>query len=186
MSNGFLIFAGIVALGLAGLLYWALRGASKRSGAKDGLSVFERAPRHVSHMTQIRQALDPADLRYVAEKGGGKLAASVRKERRQVALLYLFAIRQDFEQSLRIARVIAVLSPEVSGSQEYERLRLAMVFRFRFQMVRVRLFLGNIALPEVNLLGQMVSSLTSEMEAAVAALGERAALAAELALQSEQ
>jgi hypothetical protein len=53
-------------------------------------------------------------------------------------------------------------------------------------MVRVRLLLGNIALPEVNLLGRMVSSLTSEMEAAVAALGERAALAAELALQSEQ
>jgi hypothetical protein len=185
MNDVFFFVAVAAALVLAALLFWALRGASQRSNGKVGLGVLENAPRHLASMPQIRQALDLADLRFASEKGGAKLAARLKSERRKVTLLYLESIRGDFEQLLRIARVIALLSPEVSGSHEYERLRLTVIFRLRYQVIRLRLLVGNIALPEVGGLGQMVTSLGVEMEAAMSRLGERAALAAELALRSD-
>ena len=91
---------------------------------------------------------------------------------------------KDFEQSLRVAQVIAMLSPEVSGSQEYERLRLSLIFRWRLQLVKVRLLIGLIPQPQIMTLGQMAASLAMQLEITMAKLGERAALAAELALQS--
>jgi hypothetical protein len=137
-------------------------------------------------MPQIRQSLDAADLAFAREKGGRALSGRLRRERRTVSLLYLAAIRRDFEQLLRIARVVALLSPQVSGAHEYERLRLSLLFRVRFQFVRVRLWMGNPAMPEVSTLGEMVGSLAVQMEKAMTQLGERAALAAELALQSDR
>ena len=89
MSLTFFFVAVIFALGLALLLFWALRGAGSRKGVNEGLGILEKAPRHVSNMTQIRQALDEADLQFAAEKGGPDLAARMRRERRRVMLLYL-------------------------------------------------------------------------------------------------
>jgi hypothetical protein len=186
MSPGFFIIAVISALGLAGLLFWGLRGASHRQTTEPALAAFENAPRHLRNMAQIRQAMDIIDLQYAAQKGGQRLADRLRRERRQVTLLYLAAIRRDFEQSLRVARIVAVLSPEVSGSHEYERLRLSVFFRMRFYVIKIRLHMGTVAQPQILTLGQMVTSLAMQMEEAMARLGERAALAAELALQSER
>jgi len=186
MSGVFFLFAALGALGLTGLLIWALRGARRRPRGRDGLEVLESAPLHLHNMAQIRQSLDAADLVYAREKGGRALAGRLRRERRRVSLLYLSAIRRDFDQLLRIARVVALLSPEVSGAHEYERLRLSLLFRARFQLVRIRLWAGNPAMPEVGALGEMVGSLAVQMEKAMTQLGERAALAAELALQSDQ
>jgi hypothetical protein len=186
MNSEYFLIAVAATFALAALLIWALRGASQRAGSKTALGVLENAPRHLGNMAQIRQALDPDDLSFASESGGGELAKRLKRERRRVALLYLDAIRGDFEQLLRIARVVAVLSPEVSGIDEYRRLRLTISFRLRHQLVRLRLLMGPGALPEVRSLGQMVSSLAMEMESAMAQLGERAALAAELALQSDR
>jgi hypothetical protein len=182
----FLIVAAIFAIGLVLLLFWALRGASLRKGGEEGLGIIEQAPRHVSNMVQIRQALDEADLQFAAAKGSQALAARLRRERRRVVMFYLEAIRRDFEQLLRIARIVALLSPEVSSSQEYDRLRLTISFRLRFQLTRLRLMMGTLVLPQTDMLGQMVATLAAQIELAIAKLGERAALAAELAIQSEQ
>jgi hypothetical protein len=186
MSAEFIIVAALAALGLAGLLFWAFRGASERKGHDQGLGVLDSAPKHLQNMAQIRQAMDSADFAFARGQGGQYLSARLRRERKQVTLLYLEAIRRDFEQSLRIARIIAVLSPEVSGSQEYERLRLSLVFRWRFQVLRLRILLGNVAQHQVVTLGQMATALAAQMEETMARLGERAALAAELALQSDR
>jgi hypothetical protein len=62
-------------------------------------------------------------------RGGRELAKRLRRERKNVILLYLNSLRSDFEQLLRIARVVALLSPEISSSYEYERLRLSLLFR---------------------------------------------------------
>ena len=186
MSIGFFIVAALSALGLGGLLLWALRGSSQRKSHEHGLKVLESAPQHLRNMRQIRQAMDAADLHFARERGGPALSKRLRSERRDVVLHYLEAIRADFEQSLHIARIIAVLSPEVSGSHEYERLRLSVVFRWRFQKAKLRMHLGNAPLVEVASLGQMATCLAIQMEEAMAKLGERAALAAELALQSDR
>jgi hypothetical protein len=186
MSLQFIIVAAFAALGLAGLLFWAFHGASQRKDYESGLRALDSAPQHLRNMTQIRQAMDSADFCFAEEKGGRSLSKRLRRDRKHVALLYLEAIRLDFEQSLRIARIIAVLSPEVSGAHEYERLRLSLVFRWRFQMVRIRLLTGSFAQDQIVMLGQMATSLAVQMEEAMSRLGERAALAAELALQSDR
>jgi len=150
------------------------------------MKVIIDGPKHLHHMPQIRQALDAADFAYAKAKGDARLAAKLRRERLRVTTLYLGAIRSDFEQALHIARVIAVLSPQISGAHEYERLKLTLLFRSRYQMVRLRLLMGDVALPQVAVLGQMVTSLARDLEAAMAELGERAALAVELAAQSDR
>ena len=185
MNFAFFFATTLFAVALVVLLFWALRGANKRAEA-DGLGVIEDAPRHVSNMTQIRRALDDADLQFVAAKGGAALAARLRRERRHVALLYLESIHQDFEKLLRIARIVAVLSPEVSSSHEYHRLRLSIIFRWRFQVAKLRLMMGSFILRQTDVLGQMVATLAAQMEVAMTNLGERAALAVELAAQSDQ
>jgi hypothetical protein len=185
--NPVFFFVAVTAgLGLAGLLFWTLRGASQRKSHQAGPARLEHASRDLNHMPQIRQSMDPSDFEYAKAKGGRRLESRLRHERRHVALLYLGAIKRDFEQLLRVARVIAVLSPEVSGSQEYERIRLSMIFRWRFQMTKVRLLIGIIPEPQLFSVWQMAASMALQMEETMSRLGERAAVAAELALPSEK
>jgi hypothetical protein len=179
------IVAVSAGLALAGLSFWTLLGASQRKSHEAGPARLEHASRDLDHMQQIRRSMDPADFDYAKAKGGRRLESRLRHERRHVALLYLGAIKRDFEQSLRVARVIAVLSPEVSGSQEYERIRLSMIFRWRFQVTKARLLIG-ISEPQLFSVWQMAASMAVQMEETMAKLGERAALATELALESEK
>jgi len=182
----FYFVAVAVGLALAGLLFWALRGAAQRKSFDHNSGGVDNVPSPVNNMAQIRQSMDPADFEFAKAKGGPGLPGRLRHERRRVTLLYLAAIRKDFEHSLRVARIVAVLSPEVSSSQEYERIRLAMIFRWRLQMIKIRLLLGLIPQPQLTALWQMAASMAMQMEETMAKLGERAALAAELALQSEK
>ena len=184
VNTEFLIIAALLATGLIGLLFWAMREVRDRQNHDSSRPGFHNVCHHQCNMAQVQQALDAADLEFAMTKGGRKLMARLRRERRRVTLLYLAAIRKDFEQSLRVAQVIAMLSPEVSGSQEYERLRLSLIFRWRLQLVKVRLLIGLIPQPQIMTLGQMAASLAMQLEITMAKLGERAALAAELALQS--
>ena len=185
MSNAFFIVAVGFAVALAAVLVWALRPVHRRRRA-GGLAVLESAPQHLCNMGPIRQSQDPKDLLYVTKKGRRELAKRLRRERKNVALLYLDSLRSDFEQLLRIARVVALLSPEISTSHEYERLRLSALFRLRFGLVKFRFVFGDAAMPQLTSLGEMVTSLAIRMEAAMEALGERAVLAADVALQSER
>jgi hypothetical protein len=186
MSTTFFILTVAFAVALLALLFMASRSSRRARRRRDGLAVLDSAPQHLCHMGPIRRSQDGADLQYVADRGGRELAERLRRERHEVALLYLDSLRADFEQLLRIARVVALLSPEISSSHEYERLRLAVQFRFRFQLVKLRLFFGDAAMPQVAALGETVSTLAIRMEAAMQALGERATLAADLALTSQR
>lgn len=186
MSGIFLIAAVVFALVLLALFVWTLQTGKQGRRRADGLAVLDSAPQHLCNLGPIRQSRAPEDLDYAIERGGRELGKRLRRERRTVALLYLNSLRADFEQLLRIARVVALLSPEVSGPYEYERLRLSVLFRLRFQVVRLRLQFGNGAMPQLASLGEMVSSLAVRMETAMETLGERAALAADFALHSER
>lgn len=186
MNPIFLIAASVFALVLLAVLVWGLRAGKQRRRRSAGLAALESAPQHVCNLGPIRRSQDPADLLFAMESGGSELERRVRRERRGVALLYLNSLREDFEQLLRIARVVALLSPEVSSIYEYERLRLSILFRVRFQLVKLQFQFGNAAMPQLTSLGEMVSSLAVRIETSMASLGERAALAADFALHSEQ
>lgn len=181
----YLMFA--LAVALLGLVVWALRGPRKQEkhGGRPDLPQ-EAGVRHVSFLPQIQQALGQEDDEFLREKGPKRLRRRVRQERQRVALAYLSALRKDFENLLRVARIIAVLSPEVVAVQELERLRLTVKFAWRYELIRVKLWTGMATLPQLDGLSHLVSGLSVRMEAAMKELGERAAIAAELASALER
>jgi hypothetical protein len=171
------------------LLTWSLRAPKKRraSSLDPVASLQDPGRRHATtYLSQIRRALAPADFEFLASRASAKVTRRVRKERRQVALIYLSAVQEDFQRLLRLARVIALLSPEVVATQESERLRLSVQFTLRCQMIRAELLLGLAPLPQLSGLSQMVSGFAVRMETAITELGERAALATDLASSLER
>jgi hypothetical protein len=176
----------LVAL-LVFVFLWSLRGS--RGNTPDLLRATDLQDldrHHATHCPQIRQALDARDLEYLGRAGGVKLARRVRRERRQVVKSYLVALHRDFEQLLRLARAIAVLSPEVVAVHEFERLRLTVEFYSRSRVIYLRLLLGAHTLPQVSGLSDFVSGLAVRLETAMVDMGERAALAVELASSLER
>jgi hypothetical protein len=152
----------------------------------DALKLGEAERPHATYLPQIQQALDKHDLKFLEARGAPSLVIRVREERLHVALLYLEALRNDFRKLLRLAKLISVLSPEVIAMQEFERLRLAVEFAWRYQWIRAGLKLGLAPLPQVRDLSQMLSVLSARIESAMTELGERAALASEMASSLER
>jgi hypothetical protein len=182
--SAFGIYFGFIAAALlmvAVLLCWALQRAKRRETGREGLEAVEPPGGHLIYFRQIRQALDEGDLAFVASRGKRGLAREVKKERRRVLLSYLDAMRGDFGRLIRLARVIAVLSPELAPAQEWERLRLTLWFSLNVGLVRARLRLGLAVDSQLNRLSLRVSDLAMRIEGAMTELGERAALASELA-----
>jgi hypothetical protein len=181
LSLSFYAFFGLVGI-LVLLFVWAARKRN-RPGKKPPEPSFleECGRRHVAHLPQIRQALVETDFLYVSEKAPAFVARRVRQERRRVALAYLSAVREDFQSLLRMATIIARLSPEVVALHEFERLRLTAMFAWHYQIVRLQLRAGLTPIPGLDGLTDLVSGLSVRMETAMNELGERAALAAGMA-----
>jgi hypothetical protein len=176
-----LIFAAVLILLV--LLFWALRSPRRenQAGAPCLKGIEEPARQHATYFGVIRQAMSGEDFKFLAARGPGPLVRRAHKERQRIAMLYLTDLRADFQKLLRLARVIAVLSPEIAASHEFERLRLSIRFFWRYEMVLFGLYAGLLLLPQLGGLSQMVSELAFRMESAMKELGERAAVAAELA-----
>jgi hypothetical protein len=180
MTFYFYLFMGIVGLLLV-LFIWSQRKPRQGAGVQSGIGLPEECGRHhATYLPQIQQALAKEDDDYVSQRGSRQLQQRFRKERRRVALAYLIALREDFRSLLQLARIIAVLSPEVAAMQELERLRLMLKFGWRFELLRVRLWAGFSPVPELSGLANVVSGLSVRMEKAIKELGERAALASKL------
>ena len=153
----------------------------RRKLQTDPRSLEEGGQPHLSYLPLIRQAVAPADYEFLAKRASREVQRRVHRERAGVALAYLAAVREDFERLLRMARVIAVLSPEVAAVQEFERLRLTVKFAWRYHMLRWKLLAGLAPTAQLDRLSDLVSGLSVRMEAAMKELGERAAVAVELA-----
>jgi len=166
---------------LIALLAWALRSPRKPAPSDSEVNYKDASYTHVAHLPQIQRALHSEDFAFVASLGLEKLSRDLRRERFRIALDYLPALRTDFQRLLHLARVIAVLSPDVAVAQEWERLRLSVHFYLRYEVVRFGLRCGVASLPQLAALNQTVSAFSSRMENAMKELGERAVLAAELA-----
>jgi hypothetical protein len=171
--------------GLVGLLFllfaWSARNPTRPVTSAFGVDVLEEdEPGHLAYLPQIQQALAKTDYEFLAGRVPIRVQRRVRHERRGVALAYLSALRGDFQSLLRMARVIAVLSPEVAAVQEFERLRLSIKFAWQYEMLRMKLLAGFAAAPQLMSLSDLVSGLSARMESAMQELGERAALAKKL------
>lgn len=181
MTSAVFIFS-MMAIALLLLLAWALRAPGKSSRGKfDLASLEESGRRHATYFALIRQASSPADMEYLARRGSPGIAQRVRRERRGVALLYLAQLRDDFQRLLRLARAVAALSPAVGSRQELNRLWLSLEFSWRYHMIRAGVYYGFLPIPQLNTLSHMVSQLAVQMENAMKELGERAAMAVQIA-----
>lgn len=171
----------ILIIGLLGLLVWSLRRVEHPTSSGHAALLEEASRRHPTYFPVIRQAMSTDDFGFLAERGSGRLVRRAHRERQRIALLYLRELRRDFESLLHLARIVAVLSPEVAAAQEFERLRLNVQFRLRYQVVLWALRSGLLLLPQLCGLSVMVSQLSATMDVAMTELGERAAVAAEIA-----
>jgi hypothetical protein len=181
MSFSMFFFTGLVIVLLL-LLAWALRGPARPRGPEAVPNALqETGKRHVSFLPAIQQALGKTDFEFLAQRGPKELVRRVRRERRHVALTYLSALRTEFESLLRMASIIAKLSPKLAAMQEFERFRLTMEFAWRYSMIRLLLWAGLAPIPQLEDLSELLSALSVRMETAVREMGERAALAAKLA-----
>jgi hypothetical protein len=163
------------------LLLWALCSPRSRVAAPYVDPVEEPARQHATYFGLIRQAMSHEDFEFLAARGPLRLVRRAHRERQRIALLYLENLRADFQRLLRLASVIAVLSPEIGASHEFERLRLSIGFSWRYRMVLLGLYAGHLLMPQLSGLSQIVSELAFRMESAMQELGERATVAAELA-----
>jgi hypothetical protein len=132
-------------------------------------------------LPQIRQALGKADAEYLAAVVSKAWQQRVARERRQIALAYLSELREEYRRLLKLATVIAALSPEVVAVRELERLRLTLEFSWRFEWIRLTLLAGLAPMAQIGALSDLLSGLSVRLEGAMKELGERAAFAAELA-----
>ena len=173
------VFASLALLLLLAFAWLALSGTrGKAEAVRDGRQDGDYP--HISHLSQIKQALLNSDFTYLTGQGYPALAKRIQKERRRVALSYLACLRIEFEKLLHLARMVAVMSPNVAVAQEIQSLRLNLEFSYRYYLIYFRLISGIAPLQAIGSLSNMVSALTIRMETAMSELGERAALGAEL------
>jgi hypothetical protein len=148
------------------------------SAENESRALEETGRRHATYLPVIRQAMASSDVEFLATHAPNGLLRRTHRERQRIAKLYLANLRSDFYKLLHLARVIAALSPRVSGSYEFERLRLSLQFSWRYRLAA--LYSGPRSLQLISNLSQMVGELAARMEWTMQELGERAALAAEL------
>lgn len=175
------VIFGIVGLLLVLFLWSARNSKGRKVRLAAGMVPEESRRSHVTYLPQIRQALSEADADYLAAVVSKELRHRVERERRRIALAYLSELREDFRRLVRLATVIAVLSPEVVAMRELERLRLTLEFTWRFEWIRLTLLAGLTPMAQIGALSYLLSGLSVRLEAAMKELGERAAFAAELA-----
>lgn len=181
MSLAFYSFIVIVAI-LVVVFLWSLR-IPKRQGPPVPSEMAQdlQGSGHVTYLAHIRRALAPEDYQFASKRIPPKALRQMRRERRQVALGYLSALRAELDRLLRTARIIAALSPEVAAGQELERVLLTVNFLWRYRVIRMSVWAGFAPLPQISDLGNLLSAYSVRVEETIRELGERAAIVAEMA-----
>jgi hypothetical protein len=177
----FYFFFGLIGLLLL-LFAWALRTPHRRGRTLPDVNILEGPGcGSVAHLPQIRQAFAEADFGFLSQRVPDAVVRRVRRERRRVAWAYLSDVKEDFQCLLRTAKIISLLSPELAAVQEFERVRLTIKFNLRYRLLQFQLHAGLAPIPRLHGLSELVSGLSVRMETAMKELGERAALATEMA-----
>src|SRR5260370_10465559 len=110
------LFAAVALLLL--LLGCVARNPERKSSgcSADPAPLEESGRRHATYLPVIRQAMAASDFEFLASRAPNGLARRAHRERQRIAMLYLADLRADFDDLLRLAPVVPVLSPEVGAS----------------------------------------------------------------------
>ncbi len=180
MSPAFYFFLAILAL-LSALFVWSLRSPKGQTDPAPSSPIPQDVQgSHVTHLPQIRRALAPVDVEFASKRIPREALRRMQRERRNVALAYLSALRAEFQTLLHTARMVAAFSPEVAAGQELERLVLTLNFLWRYRVIRIGVWAGFTPLPQISDLSDLLSGYSFRLEEAIRELGERAAMVAEM------
>lgn len=155
------------------VLVWAGKPRRRAAlSAEDTLAILSGAT-HVSHLSPILQALRPEDAEFLERMGRPELAAQLVAQRKQVGLLYLQSLQNEFECLLAASRTLAVMSPQLMPMEEFERLKLSVRFELLCGYMRFRLKFGQSPQTEFSKLSEMAGRITTALERATGAAVER-------------
>ncbi|HWZ96548.1 MAG TPA: hypothetical protein VN025_02185 [Candidatus Dormibacteraeota bacterium] len=179
--NIFLFVTGFLIVGLLGLLAWSVgnkRIASNKTRHRERDNNINLVCKHLTNLTQIRQALEPADIQYIHERLCRSTARNMRRERRHIACRFLDGLREDFHHLMETAQFVAAFSPKVEAKEEWKRFLLKMEFECKYRLLRMKFALGSSAFGPMDKLAIMISSLAMDLERAVNEIGAAAMVAA--------
>ena len=108
-----LYIAVIIFAVLLSLLLWSLRNSTTSRQRAFPLEGTGRS--NLQYFPQIHQALAIEDRRFLLAHGSAKMARTVYRERREVALDFLRALEEEFDHLVRLATVIADFPFPVAG-----------------------------------------------------------------------
>jgi hypothetical protein len=173
LSSGGLVLLLFV-LWLLVVLVWAGKPQRRAAlSAEDTLAILSGAT-HTSHLSPILQALRPEDAEFLEGLGKPELAARLVTQRKQIGLMYLQALQNEFECLLAASRTLAVMSPQLMPMEEFERLKLSIRFELLCGYMRFRLKFGQSPQKEFGKLSEMAGRITTALERATGAAVERA------------
>jgi hypothetical protein len=181
MTLSLLLFIGI-AVALVLLLAWVARppGAAPLTpeAALEALS----EERHYARLPQILQALRGDDTEFMRDRGHAELMEQLRRERKQIALRYLDYLQMEFRVLLECSRILATMAPELTVKGEFDRLRQHVAFLWNCQSLRWRLRMDLQPWDAFGTISDKAGTMTLQLEAATARIGERALLANDVSL----
>jgi hypothetical protein len=175
MNFSILLYVGLslaVFVALA-LMLRRMRAAKTPLPARTQVAPHEPFPANCRYFPQIRQVLSPDDTDFIAQRLSAPAIRQWRAERRRVLRHYLAGLNQDFAALERLARTVAVLSPQVTRSLEAERLWLGVRFRFLYALALLQLATGFAGVPEFQRLTDLLGGFAAQVAAGMAALEPR-------------
>jgi len=159
------------------LILWAARPPKQVPLTAEQLLQAMSEERHYARLPQILQSLREEDTEFLRDRGHKSEIVRLRQERKRIALRYLDYLEQEFGMLLECSRILATMAPELAIRGEFDRLRESVLFMWNCRYLRLRLHLGLQPWKAFGTLSDMAGTLTLQLEAATARLGEKMLLA---------
>lgn len=166
----FIAFAVLLVL----LLVWAVHPLKKAPLTPDDVFKALSDERHYARLPQILQSLQLDDTEFIRDRGQAALLERLREERKRIALNYLSYLEEEYRILQECSRILATLAPELATKGELDRFRQNLRFIWNCRYLRWRLRFGLQPWDVFGTLSDMAGTITLQLEAATARLGERA------------
>ena len=123
-------------------------------------------PIHSRYFPQVCHALCWEDAPYLSGRGSRPVYRRWRKSIRRAGRMYLSGLREDFSRLNRLARHLALHSPQVRARQQAELFRLNVHFQFLYSLVLWKFLIRQPGGQRLEQMAALIGSLGSRLEQA--------------------
>jgi hypothetical protein len=169
-----IVITAVLSVFLVAALLWLLflhRGV-KADPAVAALEIKKLLPVHCKHFPQIHSVLRAEDGEFIRRRAPRHLANRWRRDRREILRLYIQGLAEDFRGLEQLARLIALLSPDIQRKQEWEWLWLGLQFRLLYRITLLRFGLRRLPPGQLVRLTELLASLSLALESSIERLTE--------------